>query len=95
MKAVYDKYKEKNFHYISINLDSPRSLSKVRSYVEAQNLSYEFWLDPNSEVFKLLNGQGKPYVLILTEQGKLVEKRVGFMAGEEKEIDKVISRILK
>ena len=95
MKAIYEKYKDRNFHYIAINLDNPRSLSKVKSYVKAQKLPYEFWLDPNSEVFKTLNGQSMPYSLILDEQGKLINKRVGYMAGEEKEIEEDIKKILE
>ena len=95
MRTVYDQFKEQNFHYIAINLDNPRSIAKVKSYLKAQQLPYDFWLDPNSEVFKKLNGQGMPYSLILNSEGKLITKRVGYMAGEEKEIQEDIKKILE
>lgn len=95
LRAVYEEYKDRNFHYIAINTDNPRSLSKVKSYVTAQKLPYDFWLDPNSEVFKKLNGQNMPYSLILDSEGKLINKRVGYVAGEEKEIEEDIKKTLE
>lgn len=98
MKALvntYKKYKDKNLHYLAINLDNPRSLAKVKAYVKAQKLPYDFWLDPNSEVFKKLNGQGMPYSLIVNQNGELIAKRTGYIAGDEKEIEEDIKQILE
>lgn len=98
MKAllpVYEKYKDQNMHYLAINLDNPRSLAKVKAYVKAQKLPYDFWLDPNSEVFKKLNGQSMPYSLIVDQDGKLHAKRTGFIAGDEHEIADDIKKILE
>jgi cytochrome c biogenesis protein CcmG, thiol:disulfide interchange protein DsbE len=95
LKETYDTYKDKNFHYLAINIDNPRSGAKVKAYVTAQGLPYNFWLDPNSEVFKKLNGSSMPYSLIVTGEGKLIAKRVGFIAGDEKEIAKDIAKNLE
>lgn len=98
MKALvpaFEKYADKNFHYLAINLDNPRSLAKVKAYVKAQKLPYHFLLDPNSEVFKKLNGQSMPYSLLLDKDGKLIAKRAGFTAGEEAEIEEDIKKILE
>jgi thiol-disulfide isomerase/thioredoxin len=98
MKALvplFEKYKDKNLHYLAINLDNPRSLAKVKAYVKAQKLPYDFLLDPNSEVFKKLNGQSMPYSLILDQEGRLVAKRTGYLAGDENEIEEDIRKILE
>lgn len=95
LRETFEKYSGKNFHYIAINLDNPRSLAKVKAYVSAQKLPYEVWLDPNSEAFKKLNGQGMPYSLLVNAKGELVAKRTGFIAGEEKEIEEDIRKILE
>jgi len=92
---VFEKYRDENLHFIAINMDNPRSLAKVRAYVSAQKLPYEFWLDPNSEVFKLLNGQSMPYSLIVNQHGKLIAKRTGYIAGDEHEIEDDIKQILR
>ncbi|MBR9978252.1 MAG: TlpA family protein disulfide reductase [Bacteroidetes bacterium] len=98
MKAfvpIFEKYKDRNFHLLAINNDNPRSLAKVKAYVRAQKLPYQFLLDPNSEVFKKLNGQSLPYSLMLDQDGRLIEKRTGYFAGDEKEIEEDIIRILE
>jgi len=98
MKAlvgVYNKYKDKNFHYLAINTDKPKSLAKVKTYVTAQELPYDFWLDPNSEAFKKLNGQNMPYALLLNEEGKLIKKSVGFIAGDESEVEEAVKKYLE
>jgi cytochrome c biogenesis protein CcmG, thiol:disulfide interchange protein DsbE len=98
MKALvptFEKFRDRNFHFLAINLDNPRSLAKVKAYVKAQKLPYHFLLDPNSEVFKKLNGQSMPYSLLIDGDGKLVSKRVGFNAGEEAEIEEDIRKILE
>ncbi len=95
LKATYEKYASRNLHYLAINTDNPRSLAKVDAWVKSQKLPYRFWLDPNSEVFKKLNGQSMPYSLIVDSDGKLIAKRVGFIAGDEKEIEEDIRKILE
>lgn len=95
MVPVFEKLKDKNFHYLAINTDKPRSIAKVKAYVIAQHLPYHFWLDPNSEVFQKLNGQSMPYALLLNEKGELLRKSVGFISGDEKEIEKAIVKYLE
>ncbi len=95
MAPVFDKYKDKNLTYLAISVDNIRSSAKVKSYVSAQGLPYEFWLDPSSEVFKKLNGTGMPYSLIIDTNGKLIAKHQGFFAGDEAKIEEEIKRVLE
>jgi cytochrome c biogenesis protein CcmG, thiol:disulfide interchange protein DsbE len=95
LKPIFEKYRDSNLHYLAINTDNPRSLAKVKGYVTSQALPYRFWCDPNSEVFKKLNGQNMPLSLIVNEHGKLIAKRSGFLAGEEKEVEADIRAYLE
>jgi cytochrome c biogenesis protein CcmG, thiol:disulfide interchange protein DsbE len=95
LRGMYDRYHEKGLHYIAINMDNPKSLSKVAAYVSAEGIPYDVWSDPNSEVFKKLNGQIMPYSLIVDKDGKLISKRQGFIAGEEKEIEADVRKVLE
>ena len=95
LKPMFEKLKDRNLRYIAINTDNPRSLAKVKVYLAAQGLPYTFLLDPNSEVFKKLNGQNMPYSLVLDQDGKLAAKRVGFIAGDEKEIELDVMKLLE
>ena len=95
MKPIFEKFREKNFTYLAISVDNIRSISKVKNYVTAQNLPYEFWLDPSNEVFKKLNGTGMPYALIIDTDGKLIGKHQGFLAGDEKGVEEEIKKALE
>jgi cytochrome c biogenesis protein CcmG, thiol:disulfide interchange protein DsbE len=95
LKPVYEKLKAKNVHYLAINTDNPKSTAKVKQYVTTQALPYEHWLDPNSEIFKKLNGQSMPFSMIVDQDGKLIAKRTGFMAGDEKEIEADLVKIVE
>ncbi len=95
MVPVYEKLAPKHLRYLAINLDNPRSLAKVKSYVKAQKFPYLMLCDPNSEVFNKLNGNSMPYSLIIRNSGSLIEKRVGFLAGDEKTIEKLLVKELE
>jgi len=95
LRETFEKYQDRNLHYVAINTDTPRSMAKVKAYLTAQKLPYIFLLDPNSEVFKNLNVQSMPFSMILDSSGKLIAKRVGFIAGDEKEIEADILKTIE
>lgn len=94
LKAIYQKYKDKGFTILGINQDSPRSVSKVRSYVSSQKIKYPIALDPNSQYLQKLNGQSIPYSLLYDSSGKLVYRHSGYLPGDEIELEKQIKNIL-
>ena len=49
------QYKDNGLSILSISVDSQKSLSHVRSYIRANNYTYDVFLDPNRQVFKKLN----------------------------------------
>ena len=46
------QYKDNGLSILSISVDSQKSLSHVRSYIRANNYTYDVFLDPNRQVFK-------------------------------------------
>ena len=94
LDAIYQKYKDKGFTILGINQDSPKSVSKVRSYISSQKISYPVALDPNAQYLQKLNGQSVPYSLLYDSNGKLVYKHSGFLPGDEIEIEKQIEQTL-
>ncbi len=94
LNAIYKKYKDKGFTILGINQDSPKSVSKVRSYISSQKINYPVALDPNAQYLQKLNGQSVPYSLLYDSNGKLVYKHSGFLPGDEIEIEKQIEQTL-
>lgn len=95
IQQIYDEFKEKGASVITVNIDSPRSTSKVKSYIAGQKYTFPVLLDPNQEVFKKLNGNSLPYSLLIDRDGNIRKVRNSYLPGDEKEIVKDIQSILK
>ena len=88
------KYRDLGFDYVSINIDSPRSMSKVKSYINSQNFSFTVLSDPKAELFRKLGGKVMPFVVIADSTGEIVNRHVGYNPGDEKELEKEIRHLL-
>lgn len=94
LKNLYKKYKDKGFSILGINQDSPKSVSKVRSYISSQGISFPVALDPNNQYLQKLNGQSIPYSLLFNEEGEIVYKSIGYLPGDEIRLEKEIQKLL-
>lgn len=94
LKDLYKKYKDEGFTILGINQDSPKSVSKVRSYISSQRINFPVALDPNSQYLQRLNGRSIPYSLLFNRAGEIVYKSVGYLPGDEVELEKEIQKLL-
>jgi thiol-disulfide isomerase/thioredoxin len=94
LKNLYKKYKDEGFTILGINQDSPKSVSKVRSYISSQRINFPVALDPNSQYLQRLNGRSIPYSLLFNRAGEIVYKSVGYLPGDEVELEKEIQKLL-
>ena len=66
------RYKDNGLSILSISIDSQKSLAHVRSYIRANNYTYDVFLDPNRQVFKKLNGNLMPTNVLIDRDGKVL-----------------------
>ena len=86
MKYLNDfhiKYQDQGFKFISVNIDSPRSMSKVKSYLKSMNWDFPVLSDPRAEFFRKTGGKVMPYLLLVNRDGSIFKRHVGFNPGEE------------
>ena len=89
------KYRDFGFDYISINIDSPRSMSKVKSYIKSQKFSFTVLSDPRAELFRKMGGKVMPFVIIADSTGKIISRHVGYNPGDEKKLENEILHLLE
>lgn len=89
-----NKYADKGFKVLMINLDTERSRSKVRSYVKSRGYKFLVALDPSKETYRRLNGNVMPYTLLVDATGKIVYKHSGYVPGDERSLEKEIVILL-
>jgi cytochrome c biogenesis protein CcmG, thiol:disulfide interchange protein DsbE len=95
LEGFYDKYKIKGFTIIGINQDSPKSLAKVKAFVNSHNLTFPIVLDPNQEIFQKFNGQSIPLSVLFNQKGEIVYSHIGYLPGDEIELENEILKLLE
>ena len=94
LDKIYLKYRDKGFEYVSINIDSPRSMAKVKSFVKSQKYSFTVLSDPKASLFRRMGGKVMPFVIIADSSGTIMSRHVGYNPGDEKELEKEIVHLL-
>ena len=95
LEEFHKKYYEKGFRVLAISTDSPKSMSKVKSYIRAKKHTFMVGLDPNQEIAKKMNALLMPTVIILNKDRKVSWYHQGFIPGDEKEIETQIRTVLE
>ena len=94
LDKIYLKYRDKGFEYVSINIDSPRSMAKVKSFVKSQKYSFTVLSDPKASLFRKMGGKVMPFVIIADSSGSIISRHVGYNPGDEIELEKEIVHLL-
>ena len=94
LNQFHEKYNEHGFKVISINMDTPRSMSKVKKYVKSSKYSFEVFQDPRMDVFRKMGGSIMPFVVIADNKGNIVNKHIGFNLGDEKSLELEIRELI-
>ena len=94
LDEFHQKYNENSFRVLAISTDSPKSMSKVKSYIRAKKHTFLVGIDPNQEIAKKMNALLMPTTLILNKDRKVSWYHQGFIPGDEKEIEAQIRAAL-
>ena len=88
------RYRDQGFDFVSINIDTPRSMSKVKSYIKSQKFSFTVLSDPKAELFRKMGGKVMPFVIIADSTGEIINRHVGYNPGDEKKLEMEIVHLL-
>ena len=94
LNEFHNNYKDQGFQVLMINQDTPRSLGKVKAYINSKDYDFLVSIDPNQQIAKKLNGQIMPNLLLIKKDGTIQWRHQGYMPGEEKEIKEKIEELL-
>ena len=94
LEEFHQKYNENSIRVLAISTDSPKSMSKVKSYIRAKKHTFLVGIDPNQEIAKKMNALLMPTTLILNKDRKVSWYHQGFIPGDEKEIEAQIRAVL-
>ena len=94
LNEYHNEFKSEGFQVIMINQDTPRSLGKVKAYVNSNGYDFLVGIDPNQQISKKLNGQIMPNLILINQDATVKWRHQGYMPGEEIEIKDQIQNLL-
>ena len=93
--AITEKLKSKGVSMVSINTDKVKSIAKVRAWVKSQGITQPMLVDPDGNIANnQFSMESLPYSLLLTPDGKVYKKHIGFTAGDEVAIEKELDELI-
>ena len=97
LKALDEVYAdwqaETGVKLVAISIDDAKSVDKVKPFVNGKNWDYEFYLDPNKDLYRALNINQIPHTFILNGKGEVVWQHVTYTEGSETEMYEIIKKI--
>ena len=94
LNLFYNHFKESGFNVLTINTDSPKSMSKVKPYIRTKGFEFNVAVDPNSQIYKKLKIQQMPTTIIIDQDGSVKYRHKGYVHGDEVGILKAITELL-
>lgn len=95
LQSVLEELDDARVQVISISIDSPRSLAKVKKYVRSHDFDFTFLLDPSGEISRDLLVNEVPYTMLVNRKGDVVFTHTGYRQGDEKLLKEEILKLLK
>ncbi len=94
LDAFQSSYGDRGLQVLTINLDTERSRSKVRSYLKSRGYGFQTALDPSNDTFRRLSGNALPYTLLVDRSGQIVYRHTGYVPGDEQALERQIAALL-
>lgn len=94
LDQFHREYAKDGFQVLTINQDTPRSLSKVKSYIRSKKYKFLVAVDPNQQIANKLNAVVLPTTIMVDQKGNVTWRHQGYLPGDEKEIEKQIIAVL-
>jgi peroxiredoxin len=91
ISEVWDKWqKETNVKLYAISVDDARSVRRVRPMINGKNWDYEFLLDTNNDLRRVLGAATVPLTMVV-KNNQILYRHSGYTPGAEDELyEKVV-----
>jgi peroxiredoxin len=92
---LYLKYRDRGFQVVAISEDTPRSISKVKSFVAGNKYEFLVLLDDNGAVMRKFNFRALPYTVLLDKDGHVIHSRMGYRPGDERILEEQLLPLIE
>ncbi len=83
LQEIAEEYRQRGVGVYTVNTDGPRNQPKVRPFLKRHRLELPVLLDHTREVMKQFQLSVLPATLIISTEGAVVYRHVGYKPGDE------------
>jgi len=94
LNHLHNTYKDSSFQVVGISIDDSRTARRVSSVVKSQKLDYPIYLDTEQKLYKQFNSSAMPFSVLVAPDGHILWEHIGYIPGDEKEMEKIILKEL-
>lgn len=98
LNAINDLYpdwqKETGVKLMAVSIDDPRSMNRVKPYVNGQAWDYEVFLDPNGDLKRALNVNNIPHTFLVDGKGNIVWQHNNYEPGDENRLYQQVKKLV-
>ena len=94
LQSLSEKYSKRGVQVLTINVDGPRNLPKVRPFMQRHKLKLPVLLDKTNEVLKQFHLVGVPATLIIAADRTVWYKHQGYRPGDVQKLKAKLDELL-
>ena len=91
---LYEKLSEDGFVMLAIATDDEKTVAKVKPYVKSRKFKFPVLYDTDGNVARTYYAFDVPFSVLIDKSGKIVYSHLGYMKGDEIELEKKSSNFL-
>jgi len=95
IEKLYKTLKDKGVVILGINVDGPRSLSKVEPFANSLGLTFPILFDENRDVVRKYQVNGFPTTIVIGKNKEIVYTINGYLPGDDKKLKMKIIKLLQ
>jgi cytochrome c biogenesis protein CcmG/thiol:disulfide interchange protein DsbE len=94
-KKYADWQSETGVKIITISIDDPKNLPKVKTTFETKGWKFESYIDDTKEFSKAMGVGNPPYTFLVDGNGNIWYEHVGYTEGDEEKLYKLVKDLVK
>lgn len=92
---LYKKHRDEGLTMFAIATDDEKTVAKVKPYAKSKNYEFQVLYDTDGEVARIYYAVNNPFGVLINKQGRIVYSHLGYMKGDEIELENRINSLLQ
>ncbi len=93
LQKRYPEYRKKGFEILAVDVDGPRSVSRVKSKVKGLKWKFPVLFDTNRDIYRKYHVLGIPHTVLIDQDKKIRYTHTTYRSGDEKIIWEKVDEI--